>query len=178
MLDLCSCTHHGRASFHIQITERQISHTSRICWAISSKLSAGLSRSDWEPLEKKRYPTLLPRHYQFCCSLTKWNLEYDASDIHWFWKDAVHVKVFIFDFCSLLFVFYYFGWGSWIGLLRVYFFNSRVGSAWQWNASRINKGNNKGVTSTFYIPNINILYIYIFIFFCYLFSHILSYYLA
>lgn len=46
---LYSCIHHGRGSFHIPIIERQISHISRIILVITSKLSACLWRSDWEP---------------------------------------------------------------------------------------------------------------------------------
>lgn len=44
---LYSRIHQGRASFHIQIIERQISHISRIIPVITSKLSAC---ADWEPL--------------------------------------------------------------------------------------------------------------------------------
>lgn len=46
---LYSRIHNRRASFHIQIIERQISHISRIILVITSKLSARLWRSDWEP---------------------------------------------------------------------------------------------------------------------------------
>ena len=59
----------------------------------------------------------------------------------------------MFDFCSLLFVFYYFGRGSWIGL--VYFFNSRVGSARQ--GSKV-LGAKPMFTPAFYSPNIYIIH--------------------
>lgn len=113
---------------------------------------ACLWRSDWEPSST----ILLNGTTSFA---VPWQNE--IWNITLLWKDTVNVKVFMFDFCSLLFVFYYFGRGSWIGL--VYFFNSRVGSARQWNASWLNQGSKvlkakPMFTPTFYSPNIYIIH--------------------